>query len=120
MCVYGDRLVTQGCPPTGLGVKEAGSKKRGGFGACPATPNNRGKRFLLGERGAAVQLRTPAASAPGHPSHASASVLHTKPLQCQDREVWRVLTSTDVRNVTQGQGFLDHQVLPISGVGLKR
>ena len=32
----------------------------------------------------------------------------------QDSEVWRVLT-TDVGNVTEGQGVPDHQALPISG-----
>ena len=34
---------------------------------------------------------------------------------CHDTEVCRVLTTTDVRNVSQGQGVPDHQVLPISG-----
>ena len=33
----------------------------------------------------------------------------------QDSEVWMALTTTDVGNVTQDQGVVDHQVLPISG-----
>ena len=33
-----------------------------------------------------------------------------------ESEVWRVLTTTDVENVTQGQGVPDHQVLPITGL----
>ena len=35
----------------------------------------------------------------------------------QDSKVWRVLATTDVGNVTQGHGVLDHQVFPISTLG---
>ena len=34
----------------------------------------------------------------------------------QDHEVWRVLTTTNVGNVTRRQGVSDYQLSPISGV----
>ena len=42
------------------------------------------------------------------------SVCFTQNLS-QDSEVWKVLPTTDVRNVRQGQRVPDHHVLPISG-----
>ena len=61
-----------------------------------------------------VSVLTNAASAPWRPSHAAAGRHHTKIFP--KLRIWRVLTTTDVGNVTQGQGVLDHHVLPISGV----
>ena len=37
---------------------------------------------------------------------------HIRP--SHDSEVWRALATTDVVNVTQAQGFLDHQVLSVA------
>ena len=62
------------------------------------------------ESGTVVPLLTIAASAPWHPG---AGLLHTNSFQ--DSEIWRLLTTADVGNVTHGQGVPDHQVLPIGG-----
>ena len=73
----------------------------------------RGKLFSLCESGTVVPLLRNAASAPWRPSHTGTSMLHTK--SSQATEIWRVVATTDVGNVTQGYGFLDSQMLPISG-----
>ena len=71
-----------------------------------------------GESGTGIQLfpshDTMVLHADLPPAHAiSLEVVHTT---SQQREVWRVITTTsDVGNVTQGPGVLHHQELPISG-----
>ena len=71
--------------------------------------------FAVGERGTAVLLLTSAASAPSGvppmPPLAWFTLSHS-----HDGEVWRVLTTSDLEIVTQGQGIPDHQILHISGL----
>ena len=52
--------------------------------------------------GTVVPQLTSAASIPWHPSRAGAGMLHTKSFS--DSEIWRVLNTIDVENVTQGHG----------------
>ena len=74
-----------------------------------AYPDGWGKLSLLSESGTVVALLTSAASAPLHPSHASAGILNTKSFP-----IWRVLTTTNVEIVTPGHRVPDHRLLPIS------
>ena len=98
------------CPPIGSGVKRVGKKKNCERGA--ACPEQLGKinftrvgHFSCYSQTLMLPLGVP-------PMLALAC--STQNLS-QDRQVWRVLTATDVGNVTPGQGVLDHQVLRISG-----
>ena len=103
-----------GCPPIGLGVKKADSKNCKRWTANSATTDSRQRSFLLRESGIlVVPLKQVLLLRLGvRPMWALAC--STQSLS-QDGGLCRVLTTTNVGNVTQGQGVPDHQALSISG-----
>ena len=96
------------CPLIWLGVKRARSKKI----ARRGQPHNRESHLYevrVGHLSRYSQLLLLPVGVPPMPAPARS----TQSLS-QGCGVWRVLTTTDKGNVTQGQGVPDHQVLPIS------
>ena len=80
-----------------------------------------GKSNLVGESGTIVHLLTGAASAPWCPSNAGTACF-TNGLS-QDSQLWRVLTTANAANVTQGRGFqntgtpnVTHKCTAFSGI----
>ena len=86
------------------------------LGENPKTPNPQcGRSIKTYARG---NNDTPSISKYGFVvrPHAQILAVRTHYVECapQDGEVWRVLTTSDVGNVTKGQWVPDHQVLPIN------